>query len=122
MQAFYEKFDKTCMDIPVFKYYEPFGFFQRISTASNEDIVTIKEKMANRAMLYQKEIEPEIKNIKQIKQIIDDYTKNKENSIKIVMLKEFAKELGAICDKYRMPLFGNKKEENDNEKNKTAAI
>ena len=73
-------------------------------------------------MLYQKEIEPEIKNIKQIKQIIDDYTKNKENSIKIVMLKEFAKELGAICDKYRMPLFGNKKEENDNEKNKTAAI
>ena len=40
--------------------------FQRISCASNEDIVTIKEKLLNRANLYTDKIEPEMKNIKQL--------------------------------------------------------
>ena len=40
---------KQCMDIPIFKYYDPYQMFQRISCASNEDIVLIKEKLADRA-------------------------------------------------------------------------
>lgn len=47
-------------------------------------------------------------NIKQLKQIIDDYLKGKDVSIKIVMLKEFSKELGYILDKYKTPLFARK--------------
>lgn len=101
MEQFYEKFDKECMKVPIFKYYDPFQLFQRISCASNEDIVLIKEKLLDRANRYTKQIEPEMKNIKQFKQIVDDYIKGKESTIKIVMLKEFAKSLGTILEKYK---------------------
>jgi hypothetical protein len=110
MEMFYERFDKECMNIPIFKYYDSFQMFQRISCASNEDIVSIKEKLLNRAELYHDEIEPEIKNIKQLKQIIDDYTSSKDNSIKVVMLKEFSKVLGMIVDKYKTSFLGGNKE------------
>ena len=101
MEMFYERFDKECMKEPIFKYYDPFQMFQRISCASNEDIVTIKEKLLNREELYHDKIEPEIKSIKQLKQIMDDYTSAKDNSIKIVMLKDFSKALGIIIDKHK---------------------
>ncbi len=101
MEMFYERFDKECMNIPIFKYYDPYQMFQRISCASNEDIVSIKEKLLDRAEKYTKEIEPEMKNIRQLKQIIDDYIKGKDIGIKIVMLKEFSKELGTILEKYK---------------------
>ena len=52
MEQFYEKFDRECMNIPIFKYYDVFQLFQRISCASNEDIVLIKEKLMNRAEKY----------------------------------------------------------------------
>ena len=56
MEIFYERFDKECMNIPIFKYYDPYQFFQRISCASNEDIVSIKEKLLVRAKKYKNEI------------------------------------------------------------------
>jgi len=107
MEKFYEAFDKECMNNPIFKYYDPYQFFQRLSCASNEDIVTIKEKLLERAKKYAKEIEPELKNIIQLKNIIDEYVKGKNISIKITLLGEFAKELGFIISKY-----DNKPEEN----------
>ena len=110
MELFYEKFDKECMNIPIFKYYDPYQMFQRISCASNEDIVLIKEKLVDRADKHAKQIEAEIKNIKQLKQIIDDYLSEKDPSIKIVMLKEFSKDLGYIIDKYKPTLFPKKEE------------
>lgn len=110
MEVFYEKFDKECMNVPIFKYYDAYQIFQRISCASNEDIVTIKEKLVKRAEKYTKEIEPEMKNIKQLKQIMDDYIHGKDISIKIVMLKEFSKELGYILDKYKTPFLGRREE------------
>ena len=100
MEVFYERFDKECMNIPIFKYYDVYQTFQRLSCASNEDIVTIKEKLVNRADLFTKEIEPEMRNIRQLKQVIDDYVKDKENSIKLVMLKDFSNDLGKILAKY----------------------
>lgn len=100
MEEFYERFDKECMNIPIFKYYDVYQTFQRLSCASNEDIVTIKEKLVNRADLFTKEIEPEMKNIRQLKQVIDDYTEDKSNSIKLVMLKDFSNDLGKILEKY----------------------
>ena len=110
MELFYEKFDRECMNVPIFKYYDAYQLFQRISCASNEDIVLIKEKLVNRADKYTKQIEPEIKNVKQLKQIIDDYLNGKDPSIKIVMLKEFSKDLGYIIDKYKPTLFPKKEE------------
>ena len=104
MEIFYDRFDKECMKEPIFKYYDPFQAFQRISCASNEDIMTIKEKMLNRANLYPDKIEPEMKNIEQLKQIIDDYTDSKTNSIKIVMLKDFSKGLETILSKYKISI------------------
>ncbi len=115
MELFYEKFDKECMDVPIFKYYDPFQLFQRISCASNEDIVLIKEKLIDRANRYTKEIEPEIKNIKQLKQIIDDYLKGKDPTIKIVMLKEFSKDMGYILDKYKLSFLPRKEEKVEEE-------
>ncbi|MCI8621569.1 MAG: hypothetical protein HFJ50_07755 [Clostridia bacterium] len=100
MEVFYERFDKECMNIPIFKYYDVYQTFQRLSCASNEDIVTIKEKLMNRAEVFTKEIEPEMKNIRQLKQIIDEYVKDKDNSIKLVMLKDFSNDLGKIIEKY----------------------
>jgi len=109
MEQFYDKFAKECMDVPIFKYYDVFQMFQRISCASNEDIVTIKEMLADRAKKYKTQIEPEIKNIKKLKQIMDDYIEDKEKTIKIVMLEEFSKELESILDMYK-PNFLSKKE------------
>lgn len=101
METFYERFDKECMDVPIFKYYDSYQILQRLSCASNEDIVAIKEKLLTRAEKYTKEIEPEMKNMKKLKQIIDDYVKGKEIGIKIVMLKEFANDLEIILNKYK---------------------
>ncbi len=108
MEQFYERFDKECMDVPIFKYYDSYQMFQRLSCATNEDIVLIKEVLLQRASKYEKEIEPEMKNIGELKQIIDDYVKGKETTIKNVMLIEFSKDLGTILDRYKKPnpIFG----------------
>ena len=110
MEQFYELFDKECMEIPIFKYYDPFQLFQRISCASNEDVMLIKEKLVDRANRYTKQIEPEMRNMKQLKQIIDDYLKGKEPSIKIVMLKDLSRDIGYILDKYRISFLPKKEE------------
>ena len=100
MEQFYDRFDKECMNIPIFKYYDAFQMFQRISCASNEDIVLIKEKLADRARRYTKEIAPEMKNIAKLKRIMDDYIDGKLPSIKIVLLEDFSNELGNILSLY----------------------
>ncbi len=110
MEQFFEKFDRECMEIPIFKYYDPFQLFQRVSCASNEDIVLLKEKLENRADKYPKKIEPEMKNIRQLKQIVDDYLKGKGTTIKIVMLKEFSKSLDYILSKYKISFLPKKEE------------
>ena len=96
METFYEKFDEECMNIPILKYYDPYQLFQRISCASNEDIMGIKEKLLERAQKYTEELKPEFKNITKLKEITEQYIKGKDNSIKIVMLGEFQKDLENI--------------------------
>ena len=99
MEMFYDKFDKECMNVPIFKYYDPFQTFQRISCASNEDIVTIKEKLIDRSKKSGKKLEEEIPNIKKLKQIVDDYLDGKTPGIKIVLLQDFSNALGSIIKK-----------------------
>ena len=100
MEMFYDKFDKECMNVPIFKYYDSFQTFQRISCASNEDIVTIKEKLVDRASRFKTEIQEEIPNIRKLKQIMDDYIDGKLPSIKVVLLQDFSNELEKIIKSY----------------------
>ena len=103
METFFARFEQECMDIPIFKYYDVYQMFQRISCANNEDIVTIREMLMKRVSKYKKEIEPEMESVNKLKQVVDNYTDGKDNSIKIVMLKEFSKDLGIILQKYEEP-------------------
>lgn len=96
MDNFYEKFDREAMNKPVFKYYDMHQMFQRISCASNEDIVQIKEKLTERAKKNEEVVKLEIPNLISLKQIINEYIKGKAINIKIVMLEEFAKQLDEI--------------------------
>ena len=101
MDNFYEKFDREAMNKPVFKYYDMHQMFQRISCASNEDIVQIKEKLTERAKKNKEVVKLEIPNLISLKQIINEYIKGKAINIKIVMLEELAKQLDEIIKENR---------------------
>ena len=101
MEQFYDKFDKECMQVPIFKYYDVFQMFQRISCASNEDIVTIKEKLMDRAKRFGRTLQDELPNLKKLKQVMDDYIDGKQPTIKLVILEDFADELGNVIKEYK---------------------
>ena len=98
MEQFYERFDRECTNIPILKYYDAFQIFQRVSCASNEDIVAIKEKILKRAKENQEVAQEEKNNLEKLKRVIDDYIEGKDTTIKVVLLKEFSKELGEALD------------------------
>lgn len=100
MERFYDVFDKECMKTPIFKYYDAYQLFQRISCASNEDIVTIKDKLMERAKKSKIDLAPEIQNLSKLKQVMFDYVKGRNNSIKMVILEDFAKGLDSIIQMY----------------------
>ena len=100
MESFYDRFDKECMNIPIFKYQEPRIVFQRIMYSSNEDIITIKDRLIERANIYKEQISSEKDNLVQLKEIIDSYIKDKSISIKTVMLEEFSRGLEEIINIY----------------------
>lgn len=105
MEQFYDRFDNECMEFPIFKYYDAYRMFQRITCASNEDIVRIKEILIDRAKKYPAELNSEYKFMKQLKKVLEDYCKGKEINIKIVMLREFARDLGIVIELYQPPIF-----------------
>ena len=98
MEQFYERFDKECTNIPILKYYDSFQVFQRISCASNEDIVAIKEKIVKRAKENADILNQERENLIKLKRLMDAYISGKDITIKVVLLKEFSKELGQILE------------------------
>ena len=100
MEQFYDKFTAECMDTAILNHYDPYQMFQRITCASNEDIVMIKEMLIDRAKKQKEKLKPELEFFEKLKKVLDDYCKGKEISIKIVMLKEFANDLGEIIDIY----------------------
>ncbi len=96
METFYDRFDKECMNISIFNYSDPYQIFQRISCASNEDIVIIKEKLVTRANNNKEIVIPEIQNMYKLKQIIDDYISDKQTTIKTVVLEDFSKTIDLV--------------------------
>ena len=105
MELFYDKFAKECMDKPILNHYDPHQMFQRITCASNEDVVMIKEMLVDRATKYQDKLEVELEFFKKLKRIVDDYAKGKDVSIKMVMLREFSNDLNTIINLYNTPVF-----------------
>ena len=99
MEVFYDRFDKECMDVPIFKYSDPFQIFQRISCASNEDVVIIKEKLLSRWNKMPGLIPNEKDNMYKVCQKIDDYVQDKKTTIKIVVLREFSNEIKDALNK-----------------------
>ena len=120
MEAFYDKFTKECADKPILNHYDPYLMFQRVTCASNEDIVMIKEMLVNRAVKNQEKLEIEADFFKRLKQIVDDYTKGKDVSIKMVMLREFSSDLNTIINLYKPTSKFNMFK--DKEKEKTANV
>ena len=112
MELFYDRFDNECMDFPIFKYYDAYRMFQRITCASNEDIVRIKEMLIDRAKKNADKLKEEYEFMKQLKKVLEDYCKGKANIIKIVMLKEFYRDLEIVIDLYKPSIFGSKEENN----------
>ena len=96
MEQFYERFDKECTNIPILKYYDPFQVFQRVSCASNEDIVAIKEKIIKRGKESPEVLKDEKINLSKLKRLMDEYISGKDITIKVVLLREFSKELGEL--------------------------
>ena len=96
MELFYERFDKECMDIPIFKYFDPYQMLQRIACATNEDIVIIKERMIKRANQHPELIKEELKNMQSLRRMLTDYLKGKDTTIKTVIMRGFAKDLDKI--------------------------
>ncbi len=99
MEVFYDRFDKECMDVPIFKYSDPFQIFQRISCASNEDVVIIKEKLLSRWNKKPQLILDEKDNMYKVCQKIDEYVQDKKTTIKIVVLREFSNEIKDALNK-----------------------
>ena len=100
MESFYERFDSECMNIPIFKYQEPRIVFQRLLYSSNEDLIIIKDKLIKRAKTYKDKLMPEKENMKKLKDIINEYLKDKSISIKTVMLEKFANGIEEIIKIY----------------------
>jgi len=101
MEQFYDRFDSECMEFPIFKYYDALRMFQRITCASNEDIVRIKEMLIDRARRFTENLVEEYGFMKNLKAVLEDYCRGKENTIKTVMLKEFARDIGTVIELYR---------------------
>ena len=103
MEAFYDKFSGF-MDKPILNHYDPYQMFQRVTCASNEDIMLIKEMLVDRFKKNTEALKPEASFIKNFKSVLDDYCSGKETNIKVVMLKEFSRDLEEILsfvkDKY----------------------
>ena len=100
MELFYDMFEKECMDIPIFKYYEPLQMFQRITNASNEDIITIGDKLVERAKKNKQTLYVEKEFMEKLIRLLKTSIANKKNKIKTVMIESFIQRIVDIIEMY----------------------
>ena len=112
METFYDRFSEF-MDKPILNHYDAYQMFQRVTCASNEDIMLIKEMLVDRFKKYTDELILEAPFILKLKKVLDDYCSGKETSIKVVMLREFSKDLDEIINLYDKSVFENVNQEED---------
>lgn len=101
METFYDRFITEWADKPILNYYDVPKMVQRITCASNEDIMKIKEMLIDRARKHRRELEVELPYIVDLKEALDQYCKGRSVSIKIVLIKEFARDLENIIEMYK---------------------
>jgi len=90
-----EIFAEKHLDVPIMKYYNMNTLFERIMLLNNEDVVLLKDLIVAR---YDKvpDIENEERNIRLLKQTMEEFIRGKVPTIKIVLLEDFIKALDRI--------------------------
>ena len=90
-----EIFADKHLDVPIMKYYNMNTLFERILLLNNEDVVLLKDLIAAR---YEKvtDLENEERNIRLLKQTMEEYIRGKIPTIKVVLLEDFIKTLDKI--------------------------
>ena len=103
------------LDIPIMKYYNMNTLFERILLLSNEDIVLVKDLITAR---YQnvKDISNEERNIRLLKQAMEEYIRGKVPTIKVILVEDFIKALDMILLRPKeKPKRGRKKKTEETE-------
>ena len=90
-----EVFTDKHLDVPIMKYYNMNTLFERVLLLNNEDVVLFKDLIAAR---YEKitDLENEERNIRLLKQTMEEYIRGKIPTIKVVLLEDFIKTLDKI--------------------------
>ena len=90
-----EVFADKHLDVPIMKYYNMNTLFERILLLNNEDVVLLKDLIVAR---YGKiaDLENEERNIRLLKQTMEEYIRGKIPTIKVVLLEDFIKALDKI--------------------------
>ncbi len=88
-------FVEEYLDVPIMKYYNMNTLFERILLLENEDIVLLKDLIIAR---YEKvkDIENEDRNIRLLKQTMEEYIRGKVPTIKVILMQDFIKTLDMI--------------------------
>ena len=95
MERLSEVFSEKHLDVPIMKYYNMNTLFERILMLNNEDVVLLKDLMFAR---YSKayDAENEERNLRLLKQTMEEYIRGKIPTIKIVLIEDFIKVLDKI--------------------------
>ena len=103
-----EIFAEKYLDIPILKYYNMNTLFERILLLDNEDVVLLKDLFVAR---YEKDVDlpNEERNLRLLKQIMEEYVRGKVPTIKLVLLEDFIKVLDKILLKLTTKKRGRKK-------------
>lgn len=88
-------FAEEHLDVPIMKYYNMNTLFERILLLENEDVVLLKDLITAR---YEKikDIENEERNIRLLKQTMEEYIRGKIPTIKVILMQDFIKTLEMI--------------------------
>ena len=90
-----EVFAEKHLDVPIMKYYNMNTLFERIMLLNNEDVVLFKDLIVAR---YEKvtDLSNEERNIRLLKQTMEEFIRGKVPTIKIVLIEDFIKALDKI--------------------------
>ena len=88
-------FAEEHLDVPIMKYYNMNTLFERILLLENEDVVLLKDLITAR---YEKvkDLENEERNIRLLKQTMEEYIRGKVPTIKVILMQDFIKTLDMI--------------------------
>ena len=95
MERLADIFAEEHLDVPILKYYNMNTLFERILLLENEDVVLLKDLMIAR---YEKvkDLENEERNLRLLKQTMEEHIRGKVPTIKIIIIEDFIKALDMI--------------------------